>query len=153
MATLQDILSYAVKHGASDIHLSVGSPAACRVDGKIRFFSDNKLTPSDTSKFLEKILTTEQREEYDKTGDADVAMSVAGLGRFRVNVLRQRGSVGIVIRHVRGVIQAFDDLFLPEAMEKISRLRRGLVLITGTTGSGKLTMRASIVDRINATRR
>ena len=153
MATLQDILSYAVKHGASDIHLSVGSPAACRVDGKIRFFSDNKLTPIDTSKFLDEILTPEQREEYDRTGDADVAMGVAGLGRFRVNILRQRGSVGIVMRHVRGAIRAFEDLHLPEAMVQISELRRGLILITGTTGSGKSTTLASIVDRINATRR
>ena len=153
MATLQDILSYAVKHGASDIHLSVGSPAACRIDGRIRFFSDDKLTPPDTSKYLDEILTAEQREEYEDTGDADVALSVAGLGRFRVNVLRQRGSVGIVLRHVRGVIQEFGDLHLPEAMERIAGLRRGLVLITGTTGSGKSTTLASIVGKINATRR
>ncbi|MDK1021134.1 MAG: type IV pilus twitching motility protein PilT [Candidatus Hydrogenedentes bacterium] len=153
MATLQDILSYAVKHGASDIHLSVGSPAACRIDGRIHFFNDDKLTPPDTSKFLDEILTPEQREEFEQTGDADVALGIAGLGRFRVNVLRQRGSVGIVLRHVRGVIQKFGELHLPEAMERIAGLRRGLVLITGTTGSGKSTTLASIVDKINATRR
>ena len=153
VTTLQEILSYAVKHGASDIHLSVGSPAACRIDGRIRFFSNDNLTPPDTSKFLDKILTPEQREAYEESGDADVAMGVPGLGRFRVNVLRQRGSIGIVLRHVRGVIQSFTDLHLPEAIGRIAELRRGLVLITGTTGSGKSTTLASMIDKINATRR
>ncbi len=153
MATLESILSYAVKHGASDIHLSVGSPAACRIDGKIRFFGESNLKPSDTSKYLDEILTPDLRGEYEQSGDADVALSVPGLGRFRVNVMRQRGSVGIVLRHVRGVIQDFGELYLPETMKRISDMRRGLVLITGTTGSGKSTTLAAIVDRINATRR
>jgi len=153
MATLESILSYAVKHGASDIHLSVGSPAACRIDGKIRFFSESNLKPSDTSMYLDEILTPDLRGEFEKSGDADVALSVSGLGRFRVNVMRQRGSVGIVLRHVRGVIQDFGELYLPETMKRISDMRRGLVLITGTTGSGKSTTLAAIVDRINATRR
>ena len=153
MPDLQDILSYAVKHGASDIHLSVGSPAACRIDGEIRFFSDGKLTPKDTSEFLDEILDPEQREAYNQCGDADVALGVPGLGRFRVNVLQQRGSVGIVLRHVCGKIQPFHALNLPGGIEKLAAYRRGLVLITGTTGSGKSTTLASIIDEINRSRR
>ena len=95
MVPFLDILGYAVKHGASDIHLAVGSPAACRIDGKIRFFSETPLTPYDTSDFLNEILTSEQRADYENSGDADVAIGIPGLGRFRVNVLKQRGSVGI----------------------------------------------------------
>jgi twitching motility protein PilT len=91
----------------------------------------------------------QQKERFLRTGDADLAYGISGLGRFRVNVLRQRGSVGIVMRHVRGKILNFSDLHLPPAMEKIADLPRGLVLITGTTGSGKSTTLASIIDWIN----
>jgi len=152
MPTFQDILNYAVKKGASDIHLTVGSPPACRVDGEIRFFGKTDLRPKDTVRFLDEILDEGQKALFMKSGDADVALSVPGLGRFRVNVLRQRGSVGIVMRHVKGKILSFDKLNLPQSMEKISLSRRGLALITGTTGSGKSTTLASIIDRINETR-
>lgn len=152
MASLQDILGHAIKHGASDIHLTVGSPPACRVDGAIRFFGDGELGPSDTLGFLDEMMTEEQKEKFLLSGDADMALSVPGLGRFRVNVLRQRGSVGIIMRHVRGKIMSFEELNLPKALETISEFRRGLVLITGTTGSGKSTTLAAVVDRINRLR-
>lgn len=152
MSALQDILGYAVKHGASDVHLTVGSPAACRVDGAVRFFGERALLPKDTLGFLDEIMSDEQKKNFLKTGDADLALSIPGLGRFRVNVLRQRGSVGIVMRHVKGKILDFDALRLPAAMNKLAELRRGLVLITGTTGSGKSTTLAAIIDKINATR-
>jgi twitching motility protein PilT len=151
--TLQEILTYAVKNGASDVHLTVGSPPAVRVDGSIRFLKTDPLTPKDTFSFLEDIMSTEQRERFMKTGDADLAHSISGLGRFRVNCLRQRGSIGIVMRHVRGKILDFNSLNLPEAMNKICEMRRGLVLVTGTTGSGKSTTLASIIDKINQTQR
>jgi len=153
MVPLIEILGYAVKHGASDIHLSVGSPPACRIDGKIRFFSDTSLTPYDTSEFLNEILNADQRAEFDTCGDADVAIGIPGLGRFRVNVLHQRSSIGIVLRHVKGKVQAFEDLQLPPAMDEIAKIRRGLILITGTTGSGKSTTLAAMIDTINRTRR
>ena len=153
MSALQDILSYAIKHGASDIHLSVGSAAACRIDGKIRFFGEQNLGPEDTDEFLDELLNPEQLKSFKETGDADLAFSVPGLGRFRVNVLKQRGSTGIVMRHVKGTILNFDELHLPPALDDIAEARRGLVLITGTTGSGKSTTLAAIVDRINETRR
>lgn len=152
MSKLKEILGYAVKHGASDVHLTVGSPPACRIDGQIKFFGDGDLTPRDTMAFLDEIMDGRQKEEFIKRGDADLALSISGLGRFRVNCLRQRGSVGIVFRHVRGKILPFDALNLPAGMERIATLRRGLCLVTGTTGSGKSTTLASIIDRINGMR-
>ena len=150
---LQGILAHAVKHGASDIHLTVGSPPACRVDGSIRFFEQEPLTPESTESFIQEMMNPRQLEVFMNTGDFDLAYSVAGLGRFRVNVLRQRGSIGIVMRHVRGKILNFDDLHLPEGVGKVAEARRGLVLVTGTTGSGKSTTLAAIIDKINSTRR
>jgi twitching motility protein PilT len=153
MSYFQQVLTYAVKNGASDVHLTVGSPPACRIDGDIQFFGTEPLTPKDTMGFLEELLSPEQREQFMRSGDADLAHSVSGLGRFRVNILRQRGSVGIVMRHVRGKILDFETLHLPPAMSTIAELRRGLCLITGTTGSGKSTTLASIIDYINKSRR
>ena len=153
MASLQDVLGYAVKHGASDIHLCVGSPPACRVDGSIRFFGEEPLTPECTDTYLGEILDSRHMEEFKATGDTDVALSIPGLGRFRVNCLMQRGSAGIIMRHVKGKIMAFEELNLPKTLEKIGMTRRGLCLITGTTGSGKSTTLAAVIDYINRNRR
>lgn len=149
MSFLEDVLTYAVKNGASDVHLTVGSPPAVRIDGTIRFLKGEPLTPDQTIGFVGEILSDDQRDRFMKTGDFDVAYSISGLGRFRVNILRQRGSVGIVMRHVRSKILDFGSLHLPPAMETIAQMKRGLVLITGTTGSGKSTTLASIIDYIN----
>jgi len=150
---LKKILAYAVKNGASDVHLTVGSPPAVRVDGAIRFVGDTILGAKETMGYLDVIMNEEQRNRFLRTGDADLAYSVQGLGRFRVNILRQRGSVGIIMRHVRGKILSFEQLNLPPALAKIADMRRGLVLITGTTGSGKSTTLASVIDKINNERR
>ena len=153
MASLEEVLGYAVKHGASDIHLCVGSPPACRIDGKIRFFGESNLTPVQTDEYLDQILDEKHRKEFAERGDTDVAYSVSGLGRFRVNCLMQRGSVGIIMRHVKGKILPFEALNLPDAMKKVAETRRGLCLVTGTTGSGKSTTLAAIIDYINVNRR
>jgi len=153
MSLFHDILTYAIKNGASDIHLMVGSPPAVRIDGNIRFISNDLLTSKENSEFLDEIMSPEQKERFMKTGDYDLALEVPGLGRFRVNVMRQRGLVGIVLRHVRNKILDFSSLHLPPSMEMIAEMRRGLVLITGTTGSGKSTTLASLIDWINARRR
>ncbi len=150
MSFLQDILTYAVKNGASDVHLTVGSPPAVRIDGIIRFLRGEDLTPKDTFAFIDEMMSPDQRDRFMKLGDADLAYSVSGLGRFRVNVLRQRGSIGIVMRHVRSKIHDFETLNLPPSMEIIAQMKRGLALITGTTGSGKSTSLASIIDYINS---
>jgi len=150
---LQKILSYGVKHGASDVHLTVGSPPAIRVDGEIRFVGETGLKPQDTQRFLDDLMTPAQKEAFLKGHDYDLAVGFSGLGRFRVNVLMQRGSVGIVMRHVRSKILDFETLHLPPVMEDIAKMQRGLVLVTGTTGSGKSTTLASLIDRINRQRR
>ena len=149
MSSLNKILSYAVKNGASDVHLTVGSPPGVRIDGEIRFVNTENLTPADTAEFAEEMLDADDYKVFRKSGDADIAHGVSGLGRFRVNLLHQRGSVGIVMRHVKGKILDFEQLNLPEAMRKIAEMVRGLILITGTTGSGKSTTLASIIDWIN----
>ncbi|MCF6287123.1 MAG: type IV pilus twitching motility protein PilT [Candidatus Hydrogenedentes bacterium] len=149
MPTLKKILSYAVKNGASDVHLTVGSPPAVRIDGKIRFLDSDNLTPSDTHDMATEIMNEKELEVFLETGDADLAYGVPGLGRFRVNCLMQRGSTGIVMRHVKGKILNFSDLNLPPAMRQTADLHRGLVLVTGTTGSGKSTTLASMIDWIN----
>lgn len=153
MAGLTKILSYAVKNGASDIHLTVGSPPAIRIDGDIRFIDTENLTPDDTNAFAHEVLGDARFEEFKQKGDADIAHSVSGLGRFRVNILHQRGSTGMVMRHVKGKILDFSTLNLPPVMEKIADFPRGLVLITGTTGSGKSTTLASVIDWINQRKR
>ena len=149
MANLKKILSYAVKNGASDVHLTVGSPPAVRIDGKIRFIESENLGPSDTLEMATEIMSEKELATFQEKGDADLAYGVSGLGRFRVNCLMQRGSVGIVMRHVKGKILNFDELNLPGPLKEIAEFHRGLVLVTGTTGSGKSTTLASVIDWIN----
>lgn len=151
--TLQKILGYAVKHGASDIHLTVGSAPAIRVDGEIRFIDAEPLHPGDLDVYANEVMNERQREKFAETGDMDLSYGVSGIGRFRVNILRQRGSTGIVMRHVKGKILDFTTLNLPPALEKVADMPRGLVLVTGTTGSGKSTTLASIIDWINQRKR
>jgi len=153
MINLQKILSYAVKNGASDVHLTVGSPPAVRIDGEIRFIEADPLTPEDTQGFAEELLGETRMQKFMERGDADIAHGVPGLGRFRVNLLHQRSSVGIIMRHVKSKIFDFETLNLPPQLKTIADIHRGLVLITGTTGSGKSTTLASIVDWINTRRR
>lgn len=151
--TLDTILAYAVKYGASDIHLKVPRPPAFRVDGEIRFVGEGKLTQDDMMRFLDSMMTPQQKERFLESGDADMALSVSGVGRFRVNCFKQRSSVGIIIRHIKGKVLDFDSLHLPpESMGRIVQMARGLVLVTGTTGSGKSTTLASLIDKINQTR-
>lgn len=153
MPSLQKILTYAVKHGASDVHLTVGSPPAIRIDGTIRFIGEDPITNDDNMSFLDDIMDGEDKERFLRSGDADQALSFPGLGRFRVNILKQRNSVGIIMRHVKAKIPSFNDLNLPPAIERLTEMHRGLALITGTTGSGKSTTLAAIVDKINENRR
>jgi twitching motility protein PilT len=149
---LEQILGYAVKNQASDVHLTVNSPPAVRIDGVIRFIGEKTLRPNHTEAFCREILGENRWDDFDQKGDADLSLGISGLGRFRVNCLRQRGSYAVVLRHVKGKILDFDSLNLPDTMETIANLRRGLVLVTGTTGSGKSTTLASVIDRINEER-
>lgn len=150
---LHDVLAYALEHGASDIHLKTGRPPAIRVDGRLGFTKFNTLSRDDLIYMLETILGPEGRDKFLHTGDADHALTMPGVGRYRVNCFRQRGTVAIILRYVKSKIPNFDELNLPvRAMERIVGLPRGLVIITGTTSSGKSTTLAALLDRINEER-
>lgn len=154
MITLQKILTYAVKHGASDIHFAVGGPPAVRIDGVIRVVQDAEtLTPEHIDTFLSELMSPERKARFLERGDDDLAYSLPGVGRFRVNCLMQRSTVGIVMRYVKSKILNFAELNLPESLNRITQMQRGLVLVTGTTGSGKSTTLAAIIDKINELRR
>jgi twitching motility protein PilT len=150
---LNDILRVAMSHGASDIHLRVGIPPMLRVNGSFIPLRDYpRLSPEQTAQFAAGIMTKAQKERFSRTMELDMAYGVRGLGRFRVNVFRQRQTYGLVLRAISSKILNFKDLNLPPVMEKICDEHRGLVLVTGTTGSGKSTTLAAMIDYINSNR-
>lgn len=151
--SLRRIVAYALDNGASDIHLKVSRPPAIRIEGVLRFTKIQATSESDMLGFLDEIMSAPQKQSFLDTGDADFAVSISDLGRFRANCYRQRGTTAAVLRYVRSNVPDFRALHLPEkAMERIANLARGLVLVTGTTSSGKTTTLASVIDRINETR-
>jgi twitching motility protein PilT len=150
---INQLLQIAVASGASDLHLKVGSYPMMRINGTLVVASEEKrLERADTEGIAQTILGPEQVEKFKKNHDVDLAYSIDGLGRFRCNVFQQRGTVGLALRVIPIKIRTIDDLGLPPILKKIAREERGLVLVTGTTGSGKSTTLAAIIDYINATR-
>ncbi len=139
---------------ASDLHLKAGNHPNIRVNGSLRPLTEFPcLTAEDTMAMAAGMLSAPlQKQKFQESSELDIAYGLSGVGRFRVNVFQQRGSVALSLRVIPGVISSFDDLALPKALERISEERRGLVLVTGTAGSGKSTTLAAIVDRINSTR-
>jgi len=150
---LDQLLRNAVDHGASDLHVKVGSRPFLRVDGKLIPAEAPVVTPADTERIAFAIMPKARAEEFLASSEADFAHTVAGLGRFRVNVFRQRSSVGIVFRRVLPGIPSFEDLGLPPVVRRLAEEPRGLVLVTGPTGSGKTTTLAAMIDHINTTMR
>ncbi|MFC3859517.1 type IV pilus twitching motility protein PilT [Deinococcus antarcticus] len=148
--TLDELLSTMVSRRASDIHLQAGSPPMGRVDGLLVPFGAVPLGPADTSALAQAILTPEQWEDFEYRQELDTAYSVPGLGRFRCNIFRQRGAVGLVMRVLIDAIPTFETLGLPaETLTDLATRSRGLVLVTGPTGSGKSTTVATIIDHLN----
>jgi twitching motility protein PilT len=148
---LNDILKTAVKNSASDVHLKVGLPPVLRVNGRlVPLKVPQPLRPEDVTAICSQILAAEeQRERFERNHEVDCSYSVPGLGRFRVNVFLQRSTVGIAIRVISIGALSFEELHLPKVIEKMAMETRGLILCTGTTGSGKSTTLASIVEHIN----
>jgi twitching motility protein PilT len=147
---LDEILSVAIKVGASDIHIKPGKPAIYRLDDKlISLKNATALTFQEVNEMLYGILTQKQKEEFNNKMDLDFAYSVPGVGRFRVNLYKQRGSICAVMRAIPFTIKTIRELNLPSILEKIACERRGLILVTGTTGSGKSTTLASLIDYMN----
>jgi twitching motility protein PilT len=149
---LNEILQVALRTGASDIHLKAGLPPMFRVDGSLVPLKDaRRLPPEEIVRMALGIMNEYQKEKFKQTNEVDLAYGVPGLGRFRVNVFQQRGTLGVVFRVIPFKIQTIEQLMLPKVLEKIASEQRGLVLVTGTTGSGKSTTLAAMIDHINAT--
>ena len=148
--TVYEMLAEMVRRRASDIHLQAGAPPMIRVDGKLIPFSKERLTPAITEKIAKTLTTPEQWDRFLREKELDFAYTIPKIARFRCNLLRQRGSVGIVMRVVPGEVPGFEVLGLPRrVMENVASRERGLVLVTGPTGSGKSTTLASLIDFIN----
>jgi twitching motility protein PilT len=147
---IDDLLRMAMSFGASDLHLRAGSFPVIRVSGELRPVSGvNRLAQEETLEMAFAMMSNRQKQHFKEAYEVDIGYSVSGLGRFRVNIFQQRGSVGIVARVIPDTIKNFTELGLPPILSKISQEQRGLVLVTGTTGSGKSTTLAAIVDQIN----
>lgn len=139
--------------GASDLHLRAGSVPVIRVNGELRPVSGvNRLDQEETLELAFSMMSNRQKLHFKDAYEVDIGYGVSGLGRFRVNIFQQRNSIGIVARVISDVIKNFSDLGLPPILSKIAEEQRGLVLVTGTTGSGKSTTLSAIVDYINQTR-
>jgi twitching motility protein PilT len=150
---LNRVLQVALKGGASDIHIKAGLPPMFRVNGTLVPLRDApRLTPEEIARTAFSMMTQAQVHEFKEHHDADFAYGVPGVGRFRVNVFQQRNAVGMVLRVIPYKIKTIEQLHLPDVVKRIADNRRGLILVTGTTGSGKSTTLASIIEYINATR-
>jgi len=150
---VNDLLRISVENGASDLHLKVGSYPMMRVNGVLLPASEEKrLSHEDTVAMAAAVMSTAQRQKFKESQEVDLAYSLPGLGRFRCNVFQQRGTIGIVLRVIPMTIKTIDELELPDVLRKIADEDRGLVLVTGTTGSGKSTSLAAMIEHINATR-
>ena len=150
---LNDLLKLTFERRASDLHVKVGVPPILRIDGKlIPVETEKRLNQEDATAIASSIMNPMQKTKFNEKNELDMAYAVPGLGRFRVNVFKQRGSVGMVFRQVPAKILNFDELMLPSVLSKVASEQRGLILVTGTTGSGKSTTLAAMIDYINTSR-
>jgi twitching motility protein PilU len=147
--TLEKFLQAMVKHGGSDLFFSAGSPVGINIEGKTRFLGEQRLTPADTRQLAYSVMNDKQSTEFEREMEMNLALAMDGVGRFRVNVFRQRGSVAMVIRHIKADIPSIEELNLPKKLQELIMLPRGLVLVVGSTGSGKSTTLASMIDYRN----
>ncbi len=149
MLDIQKLLTVMNEHDASDLYITVDSPPSYRVNGVVRPAGNRCLTPEDTQGLAMSVLTDKQQREFDELNEQNLALYYPALGRFRVNVFRQRGCVGMVIRQIKTDIKTLDDLGLPQVLKDVSMAKRGLVLVVGATGSGKSTTLAAMIDHRN----
>ncbi len=151
--SLQDLLVLMIEQNASDLHITSGSPPQLRIDGNLRPVNLPPLSPVDTKRLAYSILTERQKKEFEENSELDLSFGVKNLSRFRANVFTQRGAVACAIRTIPYQIRTFQALGLPPIVEELAKKPRGLLLVTGPTGSGKSTSLASIIDYINRHRR
>jgi len=149
-SSVEPFLRALTDSGGSDLHCKVGSPPRVRIDGRLRKLQTRDLVASDTEQMVREVLRADLAAEFDKTNEADFAYSLPSVGRFRVNVFRARGACGLVFRRVSVGAMGLDELGLPPVLASLAMEPRGLVLVTGPTGSGKTTTLAGMLDHINA---
>jgi len=149
---LKQMLAEVLSKKASDLHLRVGVKPTIRVDGALMSLEAEVLTQADMDEVMKQILTEEQKERFLKRNELDLALSISKMGRFRINFYRQRGTVGIALRTVHTLVPTFEELNLPKVCKGLANNRRGMIILTGTTGSGKSTTLASMIEHINTNR-
>jgi len=150
MLGIEELLQIMVQRGGSDLHITAGAPPKVRVDGSLVSTEHDVLAPDMTKKIIYSVLTSEQIAKFERDLELDLSFGIDGLGRFRTNVFMQRGAVGAVFRIIPYAIQSFEELGLPrDVCEMFCALPKGLVLVTGSTGSGKSTTLAAMIDHIN----
>jgi twitching motility protein PilT len=152
MASIYDLLKVMIERGASDLHVTTGSPPRLRIDGKLVPMDHPNLTPPETKSLCYSILTDSQKHRFEENNELDFSFGVKGLSRFRGNVFMQRGAVAAAFRTIPFEIKTFNDLGLPEIVNDLVKKPRGLILVTGATGSGKSTTLAAMIDKINSER-
>jgi twitching motility protein PilT len=152
MATLPDLLKTLVDLGGSDLHLTTNTPPQVRVHGHLQRLEGGELTPSETKQLAYSVLTDSQKKRFEESLELDFSFGIKGVARFRCNMFNQRGSVGAVYRVIPEKIRSFQDLALPAVLATLAERPRGLVLVTGPTGSGKSTTLAAMIDKINKER-
>ena len=153
LPTLEALLGKLAEIDASDLHLKVGSPPAYRIDGQLHFSELPKVRPEDTTEWAEKLMDDKARGIFEEDGEVDFGYGTPSLGRFRVNIYRQRGSIALVVRAVVAGSKGFVELGLPEAVGRVCKQDRGLVVVSGPSGSGKTTTLNAMLDEINSNRR
>lgn len=153
MTNLHQLLKIMVEKGSSDLHISVGAPPQLRIDGSLVPLKTNKLTPAETRQLCYSVLTDAQKQGFETNNELDLSFGVKGLARFRGNIFMQRGAVSGVFRVIPFEVLSFQDLGLPPVIASFAEKPRGLVLVTGPTGSGKSTTLAAIIDKINVEKR
>jgi twitching motility protein PilT len=153
MATLPELLQVLVDYGGSDLHLTTQTAPQIRVHGKLQMLELPPLGPADTKSLAYSVLTDTQKKRFEETLELDFSFGIRGMARFRCNVFNQRGSVAAVYRVIPEQIKSFAELALPPVIATLADRPRGLVLVTGPTGSGKSTTLAAMIDKINTERR
>lgn len=152
MPTIEEIMRTAKEAGASDVHITVGIPPKMRVNGNLITMNYPRMMPADTLSVLLEIMSEPQRERFEERGEYDMSFSIPELGRYRVNAYKQRGSVALALRLVGTKVPSPESLGVPESVINLYERKRGLILVTGPTGSGKSTTLAAIIDKINNNR-
>src|SRR5881296_2028775 len=152
-ANMADLLQLMVDRGASDLHITSGTYPQIRVNGRLTQLNQFEvLTPQDTQRLAYSVLNEGQKQKFEEENELDLSFGIQGLARFRCNVYRQRGAVGSAIRVIPYKIRSFDELGLPQIIQQLADRPKGLILVTGPTGSGKSTTLAAMVDKINSER-